>query len=58
MAQLSRRLWGGTSLKTAAKEGMWGPDLLIILAKAMVSNGFMKIPCGQSRHPYLGFHSR
>ena len=39
MAQLSRRLWGGTSLKTAAKEGMWGPDLLIILAKAMVSNG-------------------
>ena len=25
MARLSRRLWGGTSLKTAAKEAMYDP---------------------------------
>ena len=27
MARLSRRLWGGTSLKTAAKEAIQGKDL-------------------------------
>ena len=26
MAWLSRRLWGGTSLKTAAKEATWVPE--------------------------------
>ena len=41
MARLSRRLWGGTSLKTAAKEANLGPEVTSFLGFSMCYSNFI-----------------